>query len=313
MGMRNETDSKERECNIMASRFGPRKDEHPSTYFVQDRKNKKELSRLTIQDRMITAVMGGVLPEQPDPTVFHRVLDVGCGAGGWIIEAAQNYPAISLIGIDICPRMVEYAHAQAEVHRVNDRVEFHTMDALRTLEFPTAFFDLANVRFGVSFLRTWDWPKLLSELLRITCPGGVVRITEGEIGLQSNSPALTHLFEMERCALFRSGHLFKEESAGLIDHLARLLDQYGGQQVQTKTYTVEYRAGTVEGQACYENLMLLFQTLRPFIQKWGSIAKDYEVIYQQALKEMRQPDFIAIGKMLTVWGNKARTKSQELQ
>ncbi len=246
----------------------PRVNENPSTYFVQDRKNKQELTRLKLQDGMVTAVMGGVLPEQLDPTVFHRVLDIGCGPGGWLIEAAKTYPTMSLMGIDICQRMVEYACAQAEARQVSNRVKFHVMDALGTLKFPTAGFDLVNLRFGVSFVRTWDWPKMLSELLRVTRPGGVIRVTEGEIGSQSNSPALTQLFEMEQCALFRSGHLFTQESRGLIDHLARLLKQYGCQQVQTKAYAIEYRAGTVEGEAFCKNLMLLFQTLRPFIQKW---------------------------------------------
>lgn len=41
----------------------PRRSENPSTYMVQDRKSEKELARLTIQDRLLTAVMGGVLPE----------------------------------------------------------------------------------------------------------------------------------------------------------------------------------------------------------------------------------------------------------
>ncbi|HWS84742.1 MAG TPA: methyltransferase domain-containing protein [Ktedonobacteraceae bacterium] len=273
----------------MPTPLDPRVNDNPSTYFVQDRKNKKELTRLKVQDQMITAVMGGALPEQPDPAVFGRVLDVGCGAGGWIIEAAQ-----------------------AKAHHVDDRVEFHTMDVLRTLDFPAASFDLVNLRFGVSFVRTWDWPKMLGELLRVTRPGGVIRVTEGEIGSQSNSPALTQLFEMEQCALFRSGHLFTQENTGLIDHLARLLDQYGCDQVQTKTYAIEYRAGTPEGEAFYENLMLLFQTVRPFIQKWGCVAKDYEAIYQQALQEMRQPDFLAIGTILTAWGSKPRPKSQQL-
>src|SRR5262249_3809606 len=149
-----------------------------------------------------------------------------------------------------------------------DRVEFHVMDALRTLEFPAASFDLVNQRLGVSFLRTWDWPKLLIELLRLTRPGGVVRITDSGVVAPSNSPALTQLFEMFQCALYRAGHLFTQESAGLINHLARLLDQYGCEQVQTKAYAMEYRVGTPEGEAYSEDLKLMFQTTRPFIQKW---------------------------------------------
>src|SRR5713101_6168760 len=132
--------------------------EHPSTYFVQDRSNEEELIRVMIQDQLVTAGMGGVLPEQPDPTIFHRVLDVGCGTGGWLIEAAKTYPAMSLlVGVDVSGRMVEYARAQAEAQRVGDRVQFRTMDALRMLEFPTDSFDLVNQRFGTSYLRTWDW------------------------------------------------------------------------------------------------------------------------------------------------------------
>jgi len=43
-----------------------------------------------IHDRLMTALMGGVLSEQADPTVFHRVLDVGCGPGGWIMELGKQ-------------------------------------------------------------------------------------------------------------------------------------------------------------------------------------------------------------------------------
>src|SRR6266702_1969322 len=111
--------------------------EHPSAYFVQDRSNEEELTRLQIQDQMITAGMGGVLPEQPDPTIFQRILDVGCGTGGWLIEAAKTYPAISLlVGVDISSKMLDYARTQAEAGQVTDRVKFRAMDALRILEFP---------------------------------------------------------------------------------------------------------------------------------------------------------------------------------
>jgi ubiquinone/menaquinone biosynthesis C-methylase UbiE len=182
------------------------------------------------------------------------------------------------------------------------------MDALRMLEFPAASFDLANLRLGVSFMRTWDWPTVLIELLRVTRPDGIVRLTESNIVQQSNSPALTQLCQMLQCALFRAGHLFTNESTGLTDHLARLLDQYGCKQIQTKAYAIEYRPGMAEGQARYKDLMLAFQTGYPFIQKWGCASQDYEAIHQQALNEIRQPDFHSTWKMFTFWGSKPRPK-----
>src|SRR5258708_3532111 len=84
------------------------KREHPSTYFVQDRSNQEELNRLRIFDRMFTEGMGGVLPEQADLTPFQRVLDVGCGIGGWLIELAQTTPTCTrLVGVDVSLTFVE--------------------------------------------------------------------------------------------------------------------------------------------------------------------------------------------------------------
>jgi ubiquinone/menaquinone biosynthesis C-methylase UbiE len=287
--------------------FDRRVNDNPSTYIVQDRKSQKELARLTVQDRMVTTSMGGVLPEQPDPTVFRRVLDVGCGIGGWAIEAARVYPEMSLVGIDISQRMIKYACAQAKAQQMSNRVKFRVMDALLPLDFPDASFDLVNLRFGISYVRTWDWPKLLVELLRVIRVDGVLRVVDGgpmSQKSQNNSPALRQLFEMVQCALFRAGHLFTNESTGLNDHLAQIFDQCGCEQVQTKSYALEYRAGTPEGEAFYEDWMLAFQTGRPFIQKWNCASRDYDDIYQQALKEMKQPDFHATWNLLTVWGNK---------
>ena len=106
---------------------------------------------------MLTTGMGGVLPEQPDPTGILRVLDVGCGSGGWLIDLAKTTPSSTLlIGVDVSLTFVEDARAQAKAEQVSDRVEFYVMDALRMLEFPTSFFDLVNHRSASSWLRTWD-------------------------------------------------------------------------------------------------------------------------------------------------------------
>jgi SAM-dependent methyltransferase len=132
--------------------------EHPSTYFVQDRSNENELTRLRIQDQLLTKGMGGVLPKQEHTDQFQRVLDVGCGTGNWLITLAQQLPtATLLVDADVSLRIVKYAREQAQAAGVADRVEFHVMDALRMLEFPRHSFDLVNQRLGTSYLRTWDW------------------------------------------------------------------------------------------------------------------------------------------------------------
>ncbi len=286
--------------------------EHPSTYFVQDRSNQEELNRLRVFDYTLTAGMGGVLPEQPDPTAFSRVLDVGCGTGGWLIELAKAHPTCTLlVGVDVSLKFVEYARIQAEAAQVSDRVEFHVADALRMLEFPTRSFDLVNHRAASSWLRTWDWHKLLQEYLRMCRPGAVVRITEPAWIVESNSPALSHLYELFLQAGYLAGHLFNPSSDSVTGELAHLLHQHGLQQVQTRACTLEYHADTLEGHYYFETIKLFFRTILPFLRKWTQVPDDYEVIYQRALSEILQPDFVATWSLLTAWGNKPGKKLPE--
>ena len=288
----------------MATPTDPRR-EHPSTYFVQDRENVEEFTRMQIQDHLMTASMGGVLPEQPDPTIFGSVLDVGCATGGWLIEAAKAYPTMrELVGIDINSKVVAYARAQAEAERLSDRMQFRTMDALRMLEFPNGSFDLVNQRAGASYLRKWDWPKLLQEYQRVTRAGGVIRITEGDLIVESSSPALSRLFELLLQAFYQAGHVFTPESDGVTSQLAHLLTQHGLTEVETRTHRLQYHAGTAEWHRFFEDMRLIFRTIVPFLRKWSQVPNDYEVIYQQALAEMQQPDFVAAAGMLTAWGRK---------
>jgi ubiquinone/menaquinone biosynthesis C-methylase UbiE len=279
--------------------------EYGGTYFVQDRSNEEEMTRLVIQDQMITAGMGGALPEQSDPPQVGRVLDVGCGTGDWLIELARTYPEVTrLIGIDVNHKVIEYARTRAEAQQVSDRVEFRLMDALQMLEFSTDYFDLVNQRLGVSYLRTWDWPKLLHEYVRVTRPGGVIRITEASFITESSSPALVRIFELTRNTLYQAGHLFTSDNNGVTGELAHLLKQHGIQNVHTRTHALNYRAGTAEGHLFYEDMKHAFRTTLPFYQKWGQAPEDYDAITQQALKEMQQPDFVATWVLLSAWGTK---------
>lgn len=276
--------------------------EHPSTYFVQDRSSEEEMTRLQIQDQMLTASMGGVLPEQSDPTIFQRVLDVGCGTGGWLIEAAKTYPTMTrLVGVDVSKKMIDYARAQAEAQQVEDRVEFRVMDALRMLEFPDDSFDLVNQRLGVSFLRTWDWPKLLGEYKRVARYGAVIRITESDI-FNANTPAFTQLSDLFLKVLAQAGHLATPQMDATISGLSSLLSRNGIQQVHSQLYELTYPAGTPAGEQFASDAQHAFRTLVPFFRKWARVPENYEELYQQMLDETKQPDFVGRWTFLTTWG-----------
>jgi ubiquinone/menaquinone biosynthesis C-methylase UbiE len=287
----------------MSTPTGPRR-EHPSTYVVQDRNNKEELLRLKLQDQMITAGMGGPLSEQPDPTIFHRVLDIGCGTGGWLIQTANTYPSIGqLIGVDVSSRFIHYAREQVEDSpELAQRIEFTTMDALRMLEFPDHFFDLVNERLGMSYLRTWDWYKFLLECIRVTHPGGVIRFTEYDIAAETNSPALNQLNTYLSQAFHQAGHIFSNDRRSLIDELPNLFTRHDMQNIQVKEYALHFQAGTQQCDLLIQDATHIYRTLLPFLKKWIKVPDDYEAIYQQMLTEIHQPDFESTLTYLTIWG-----------
>lgn len=290
--------------NQQDSRSAPvgRRHNQPGTYPVQGNSYKDELARLAVQDRMTTATIGGVLPEQPDPARLRRVLDVGCGTGGWLLDVARTYPSIELlIGVDISDKMVEYARTQA-AEQLNGRVEFHVMDALRSLDFPVGYFDLVNLRFGTSYLRKWDWPNLLAELKRVAQPGGVIRIGESDIAVRSSSPTLARLFDLAVEALYNAGHFFGPGQKGVTHELAGIFERAGLEQIQQQVYTSEYRVGMVEMQYFIEDVTRMFQVTEPFLRKWTRVPDDYDALYQQMLSEIHQPDFRAGGELVIIWG-----------
>jgi ubiquinone/menaquinone biosynthesis C-methylase UbiE len=288
--------------------------EYASTYFVEDRSNQEEMERLEIQDKMLTEAMGGVLPELADLPTLQRVLDVGCGTGGWLLETARTYPTIEkLVGADISCKMITYAQAQARAQRLDERVEFKTMDALRILEFPPSSFDLVNQRLGLSWLRTWEWAKLLSEYQRVTRPGGIIRITEADVVTQSNSSALAKISNIALEVFYRSGRLFTASSDGVISQLAPLMTQHGIRDVQTQVHTMVFRGDTPAGEYFYQDALRMSRILLPFMQKWTRLPDNYEELRQQALKDVQQPDFVATTTHLTAWGKSPPKKERSPQ
>src|SRR5579875_3362086 len=124
-------------------------------YFV-DAETVTEMTRLLAQDTLITRSMGGLFPERTDHLEgMHAILDVACGPGGWVLEAAREYPHIQITGIDISERSIQYARASAQARDFSN-AHFKVMDILKPLDLPDASFDLVNARtlIGIMTPRT---------------------------------------------------------------------------------------------------------------------------------------------------------------
>ena len=173
-----------------------RPDPCQSSYFIKD--SGAELARLVEQERVFTRALGGLLPEHPDLDRFlapmQRVLDVACGSGAWALSLAQTYPHLQVEGFDIDERMIKYANTQARAGRL-ENARFRVLNALDPLDYPVDSFDVVNVRF-MAVLPAADWPRVMRELVRITRPGGIVRLTESEAYSLTNGPAFETLSGM---------------------------------------------------------------------------------------------------------------------
>jgi 23S rRNA G2445 N2-methylase RlmL len=103
-----------------------------------------------------------------------RVLDPFCGGGTIIIEAAQVWENLDLLGIDISPKSIEGAWRNAEAAGVKNKVKFIVGDSLRldkTLAADLKFDKVvSNLPFGIRSGRLKVIPKIYEGFLRSLKP-----------------------------------------------------------------------------------------------------------------------------------------------
>jgi 23S rRNA G2445 N2-methylase RlmL len=103
-----------------------------------------------------------------------RVLDAFCGGGTIIIEAAQCWEGLELLGIDISPKSIEGAWGNSGVAGVKDRVKFLVGDATRLEKYLPADWRVnrvvSNLPFGIRSGRLKALPKIYAGFLRSLKP-----------------------------------------------------------------------------------------------------------------------------------------------
>ncbi|WP_376796302.1 class I SAM-dependent methyltransferase [Thermogemmatispora sp.] len=277
----------------------------PDHTYVIDPENAGELARLMQQDRLLTEGMGGLFPEGQLLPESGRLLDLACGPGGWALEVAFHYPHVEVIGIDISPQVIEYAQAQAQSRGLKN-VRFQVGNIMEPLAFADASFDLINGRALSGFMLPDAWPRLLAECYRLLKPGGVIRLTEGELPL-TTSPAYERFSSLISEAFRRVGQSFSPDGRhlGITPVLPRLVRKASFGDVRLRASAIEWSMGTEAHYPVFKDHLVGMELIQPFLLKVGLVEKEeLERLIQQALAEMQQEDFCALWLLLTVWGRK---------
>lgn len=105
----------------------------------------------------------------------NRYLDVACGTGDLSVAAALRHSQIQVTGLDFVAEMVEAAKNKVQKKKLADRITLMQGDALQ-LPFDQNSFDVTGIAFGIRNIP--DRKRALSEMLRVTVPGGQVMVLE---------------------------------------------------------------------------------------------------------------------------------------
>jgi S-adenosylmethionine-diacylgycerolhomoserine-N-methlytransferase len=92
------------------------------------------------------------------PTAGAIVLEVGCGTGRNLVQAARKYPAAHFYGIDVSTEMLTTAIAASERHHLNDRIRVAHGDATSfdpAALFGVAAFDHVMISYSLSMIPDW--------------------------------------------------------------------------------------------------------------------------------------------------------------
>ena len=113
-----------------------------------------------------------------------QVLDVGCGRGMVLLEAARRLPEGHAVGIDLWrsrdqsgndPQTTE---ANAREVGVADRIELHTGD-MSELPLPDDAFDLVTANVAIQNIKDRELRRAtIEEMMRVTALGGRIRIVD---------------------------------------------------------------------------------------------------------------------------------------
>ncbi|KAI0091190.1 S-adenosyl-L-methionine-dependent methyltransferase [Irpex rosettiformis] len=112
------------------------------------------------------------------------ILDLGCGSGLWVMDAAQQWPSSNFIGYDclhIQPNLKVFGSSQPGLEDLAKRIKWMCGNFLDPLPFKANSFDFVRICCIGLGVPEDEWQTLLQEVTRVLKPGAFVEIVEEDL------------------------------------------------------------------------------------------------------------------------------------
>ncbi len=267
-----------------------------------------ETDHLLMLHRHLSECMGGILPATLDLSRVKRVLDVECGAGGWVYDLAWRYPSLYVVGTESHSHLAKEAHAIVS-RAGNAEVIEQDIHSLSDQAVPLASFDLVHARFLVSKLAPQEYPAVLEALAHRCRTGGLLVWEEPEYPL-TNSPACEQFYHLIQDALQTTGRAFcPGQSLGITALMSNWLKASGCRITLDIAYALDIST-SMKGHAAFHQLAeIMSKQLRPFIIQAGVATETaYDAICEQTRQEIANAGFRGVAYVRTMVGVMERVR-----
>lgn len=182
-------------------------------------------------------IVDSILAYSPN---VETVLDVGCGAGNYILRLLSKKAPLDCTLVDLSDAML--ARAKERVSKVNQGRSRFIRGDIRTVQLPEGSYDTIMAAAVLHHLRDdADWEAVFTKLYRLLKPGGSLWISDF---IEQETPAIQQLIYKERYGaylksvkdeVFRDtvfNYIEKEDSPRTINYQMKLLEKVGFRKIE---------------------------------------------------------------------------------
>ncbi|CAG8576029.1 7842_t:CDS:2 [Paraglomus occultum] len=201
--------------------------------------DQKEVERTYVRNHLDKIIWKGnySAPVFDSLSLGASVLDVGCGAGAWIVNMALEYPASVFVGIDIVPLFPE---------DYPPNMTFLKCNILNGLPFPDNTFDFVRQAFVIVCIDWQSWKeKVVKELIRVTKPGGYIEIMDKDCETINQGIICR---KIDDCLLehFRKAGINLASGTDVIKTFTEFKNKVTIAPIEVRTYHLGKKAGRID-------------------------------------------------------------------